>query len=150
MSFVELVAPRPEHIALIASRMREWDRIEARAMGHTPAQALRLGMAASVDCYTVMIDGEPEGMIGMVPRNILEGEGAPWLLGSEAIPNNPRALMVLSRRLIAIWRDSLPKLGNLVAAENVRAIRYLRRLGFRLGDERVSIGGVDFVRFDYV
>jgi ribosomal protein S18 acetylase RimI-like enzyme len=127
--------------------MRQWDQVEAKAMGHSPAAALMLGMAASVDCYTVMIDGKPEGMIGMVPKNILEGEGAPWMLGTDAIYANPRALLTLSRRVVRIWRDSLPNLRNVVAAENARAIRYLRRLGFAVGDERVSVGGVDFVTF---
>lgn len=144
---IELVPAQLEHVEPIATRMRDWDRVEAEAMGHTPGEALRLGIMASVDCYTVMIDGEPEGMIGLVPKSILDGEGSPWLLGTDVIGMNPRPLLVLSRKLIGVWRDSLRNLTNLVAAENARTIRYLRRLGFTVEEERQVIGGVDFVKF---
>ena len=147
MSFVELVPAKPEHIAPIASRMREWDRIETEAMGHSPALALRLGIAASVDCYTAIIDGEPEAMLGLVPVNVLDGEGSPWMLGTDAIYANPRATVELSRRLVRQWRDSLPNLRGLIASGNVRAIRYLRRLGFTVAEERLTVSGVDFVKF---
>jgi hypothetical protein len=100
-----------------------------RGIGAVSAQRLRLGLKASVDCYTALIDGEPEAMLGLVPKNILEGEGAPWMLGRKR-STTTRGAMVLSRRMIAIWRDSLPNARNLVAAGNDRAIRYLRRLGF--------------------
>jgi ribosomal protein S18 acetylase RimI-like enzyme len=144
---IELVPASEEHIAPIAENMREWDRAEVAAMGRTPRQALWLGLKASTDCYTALVDGRPQAMLGLVPKNVLEGEGCPWMLGTDAIYANPRGTLTLSRKVIGIWRDSLPRLQNLVAAGNDRAIRYLRRLGFTVGEERRVIGGLEFVAF---
>jgi ribosomal protein S18 acetylase RimI-like enzyme len=144
---IELVPSTLWHIPVIAGRMREWDRRETEAMGHSPEKALALGLKASIDCMTALINGVPAAMLGLVPRSIIGGEGAPWMLGTDAIYANPRPTMVLSRRMIERWRDSLPTLRNLVAAGNDKAIRYLRRLGFEVGEERTVIRGVEFVTF---
>jgi ribosomal protein S18 acetylase RimI-like enzyme len=144
---IELVPAREEHIAPIAAGMREWDRRETAAFGRTPERALQLGLKASVDCMTALDDGEPVAMLGLVPKNVLEGEGCPWMLGTDAIYANPRATLVLSRQMVERWADSTPRLVNLIAAGNDRAIRYLRRLGFTVGEERLDIGGTDFVMF---
>jgi hypothetical protein len=147
MSAVELVPAEEAHIAPIAENMRIMDRWEAAAFGHSPEQALWLGLKASVDCMTAMVDGEPVAMLGLVPKNIIEGEGQPWMLGTDAIYDNPRATLVLSRRMVERWRFTLPNLSNYVAAKNDRAIRFIRRLGFRIEGERRVIGGLEFVTF---
>ena len=145
---VELVPAEESHIAPIAERMREWDRIEAGANGHGPAEALWLGLKGSVDCFTALVDGEPEAMLGLMPKNVLEGEGFPWMLGTEAIYENPKATVKLSRKMVAQWSDSTPRLVGLVAHGNDRAIRYLRRLGFTVEEEVTVIRGVEFVKFE--
>jgi ribosomal protein S18 acetylase RimI-like enzyme len=144
---VELVPAKLSHIPSIASRMRDWDRKEAGAFGRDPDLALRMGFVASVDCKTAMVNGHPEAMLGLVPKNVIEGEGQPWMLGTEEVYRHPRAVLTLSRKMVDVWRDSLPTLRNLVGADNVRAIRYLRRLGFEIGKERQVIGGTEFVTF---
>lgn len=116
-------------------------------MGRTPIQALTLGLKASVDCFTAIVDDKPEAMLGLVPKNVLEGEGQPWMLGTDAIYASPRGTMALSRMMLERWRDSLPRLTNLIAKKNDRAIRYLRRLGFGIGKEVTVIGGLEFVSF---
>jgi ribosomal protein S18 acetylase RimI-like enzyme len=144
---IRLVPATIDHIDPIARNMRAWDVAEATAFGHSPHIALRMGLAGSFDCYTALIDDKPEAMLGLVPKNILEGEGSPWMLGTDKVYEHPRAVLVLSRKVVAIWSDSTPRLRNLVAAGNVRAIRYLRRLGFTIGKEPVVIGGTEFVTF---
>jgi hypothetical protein len=144
---IRLVPAEEAHIPPIAKDMREIDREEAAAFGKSPRQALFLGLKASVDCYTALVDGEPVAMLGLVPKSIIEGEGCPWMLGTDAIYENPRGTMVLSRKMIERWGDSSPRLINLIASKNVRAIRYLRRLGFEVGDDPQMIGGLEFVTF---
>jgi hypothetical protein len=148
-SFVQLVPAKPTHVGPIANRMRADDVREAAAFGRTPKSALRLGIRASVDCYTVMIDGKPEGIMGLFPANALEREGRPWMLGTEELYGHPRAWLKLMPLMVARWRDStsLRSLSNHVAKANDRAIRLLRRCGFEIGDEPTVIGGVEFVTF---
>lgn len=144
---IELVPAKPTHIGPIATRMRAADVEETAAMGRTPKQALRLGLRASIDCMTVLIDGRPEGMLGLYPKNALEGEGSPWMLGTDALYSRPRAWLTLFPRVLAIFSDSTPHLQNLIGAKNARAIQLLRRLGFEIGEEVTVIGGVEFVTF---
>jgi hypothetical protein len=81
---IELVPASLKHVGPIATRMRAADVEETGAMGRTPKQALRLGLRASVDCMTVLIDGRPEAMLGLTPKNLLEGEGMAWMLGNRS------------------------------------------------------------------
>src|SRR4051812_32340941 len=102
-SRIELVPARLVHVGPIATRMRESDRIEVEAFSHSPKEALRLGLRASVDAFTVMIDGKPEGMMGLRPTNILDREGCPWMLGTDELYRHPRAWLELMPKAVALW-----------------------------------------------
>jgi hypothetical protein len=144
---IELVPATPAHVGTIAARMREMDVIECQALGRNPKQALRLGLIGSVHVLTAKLNGRPEAMMGLTPVSAIEGTGAPWFLGTEAVYDHPRAMLALGPKVLAIWRDSSPSLSNVVAQENVRAIRMLRRWGFEIGSEVTMIGGVAFLTF---
>jgi hypothetical protein len=94
-----------------------------------------------------MVDGEPCAMMGVVPRNMLEGSGTPWMLGSEQIYDSARLLVRYGPGIIAEMRASFERLENMVHVENDRAIRFLRHFGWTISEQREAIGGIDFVRF---
>jgi hypothetical protein len=142
---ITLVPASPAHIGTIAARMRAADRIECVAMGLSPKGALRSGLRASSLCLTAKVDGRAEAMIGLVVANALCGEGVPWLLGTEAVYDHPRAMLRRGPRILAAMLDSTPRLSNLVAVQNIRAIRFLRRLGFAMGGEVIMHGGTGFI-----
>jgi hypothetical protein len=144
---IRVIPAKLLHVGPIATRMREADIAECRALGHSPKEALRGSLRGSVDALTAFVDGRPEAMMGLYPENILEGRGRPWMLGTEAIYQHPRALLALGPKIIGIWRDSTPVLVNLVWRENVRAIRMLQRWGFEIGTEVTQMGGLAFVEF---
>jgi hypothetical protein len=98
----------------------------------------------------VLVDDRPEAMLGLRPGNVLDREGAPWMLGTDAIYGHPRAWLELAPKVVAIFRDSSRNLSNLIGKSNVRAIRLLRRLGFTIGEEVTVIGGIEFVTFSMV
>lgn len=127
--------------------MRAADVIECSAMGHTPRQALRAGLLSSSLCLTATVDGRAEAMFGLVVTNALCGEGSPWMLGTEAIYRHPRAMLRWGPRILAAMFDSTPLLENLVAEDNDRAVRFLRRIGFTIGQETIMIAGTRFVAF---
>ena len=113
------------HIGPIATRMRAADRIE----------------------WTALVDGRAEAMFGLVVTSALGGEGRPWMLGSDAIYAHPRAMLRRGPRFLAAMFHAAPRLSNLVAADNVRAIRLLRRWGFTLDKETMMIGNIAFRLF---
>ena len=135
------------HIGPIATRMRVADRVECAALGHSPKQALRAGLASSSPAWTALVDGRAEAMFGLVVTSALGGEGRPWMLGSDAIYAHPRAMLRRGPRFLAAMFRSAPRLSNLVAADNVRAIRLLRRWGFTLDKETTMIGNIAFRLF---
>jgi hypothetical protein len=144
---IRIVAGSPAHVGRIATRMREADIVECRALGHSPKQALREGLIASSLCLTALLGGRPEAMFGLVVTSALAGEGTPWMLGTEAIYDHPRAMLRWGPRFLAAMLDSTPALSNLVAMGNLRAIGMLGRWGFDISREPVVIGDVAFLTF---
>lgn len=144
---IELIRAKPAHVGVIANRMRASDVEEAAAFGHSPKQALRLGLMASSEAWTARIDGRPEAMFGLVTVSALDGLARPWFLGTDAVFDHGREMLRTGRMITARWLDSNRRMENLVSATNDRAIRLLGRWGFVIGDETMTIGGVPFLKF---
>lgn len=128
--------------------MREADRIECRALGRTPKDALRNGLRCSLAPFTALDEnGRPGAMMGVVPISMIEGRGAVWMLGTEEIYRHGRDLLTYGPLILGIWLDTFRSLENIVAVENERAIRLLRKWGFEIGEISQTHGGVEFLPF---
>lgn len=127
--------------------MREMDRKECEAFGHSPKQALRRGLIESDWTYTALVDGRPEAMFGIVTESAIEGLGRPWMLGTDEVYRHGRDLLAIGPRVAARMLDSSRSLSNLVSAANSRAIRLLERWGFTVEEQQQVIGGVPFREF---
>lgn len=144
---IELVDARLTHVGSIASRMREADRIECRALGRSPKDGLRIGLRASLHPLTVLIEGRPEAMMGVVPQSMIAGAGTIWMLGTDAIYSQGRALLRLGPLVLGWMMQDFREVSNIVSTENARAIRFMVRMGFEVGGEVATHGGVDFIPF---
>lgn len=130
---ITIVPAGMDHIASIAARMREADRVEVWAASRsTPHQALMTSIQNSAWAMTALIDGEPEAMWGVATLNILTSTGAPWLLGTDAVEKNFRQFL----RQSVQWKEKLSAeyqvLMNFVHEDNEVSKRWLRWLGFTL------------------
>lgn len=142
---MNLVPAEQAHIPLIA--MRDADKRECEAFGHTPAAALENALRSSLWALTAMFDGEPHAMLGVTPLSMVEGIGVPWMLGSDRIYDSGRELVRVVPPVVAEMHESFGRLENYVSADNGRAIAFLRHFDFELsGDVRI-VGGVPFLRF---
>lgn len=144
---LEIVPARVTHVGPIATRMREIDRIECEAMGHSPKQALRSGFLNSDKVWTAVVDGRPEAMFGVVTVSAIDRTGTPWMLGTDAVYRHGRDLIRLGPYFVAQAVDSSRRLSNLISARNDKAIRLLRAWGFTVERDEVLVGGVPFLRF---
>lgn len=131
---IEFVPASPAHVGTVAARMRDIDRRECAVMGHTPKQALRLSMRYSAFAWTAKVDGRAEAMFGVSTVSLLDREGSPWLLLTDEGAQHARALLVEGRRYSDLMNQHYAILRNHVHAENSTAIRWLRRLGYHIGD----------------
>lgn len=143
---IEFVPASVRHIGPIARNMREMDRIECKALGHSPKEALRGCLKRSLWTLTAMKDDVPHAMLGVAPVSAVEGIGIPFFLGTDTVYRHGRDLLSRGPAVIEHMRQSFPILENIVAVENGRAIRLLERWGFDFGDT-LEVGGVTFVRF---
>lgn len=135
---IEIVPASPSHVGPIASRLREIDRLEC--LGHSPKQALRIGVMASAIAWTAKIDGRPEAMFGVTTISLMEGRGRVWLLMTEDAAKQHRALVRLGRLYTEALHRHYTILENVVHARNDKAIRWLARLGFAIGPVDVIQG----------
>jgi hypothetical protein len=122
------------------------DRVEVAAFGHTPKQALRLGLSGG-DAWTALVDGRPEAMFGVVVHSALSGECTPWMLGTDEIYRHGRELVRHGPDWVERLFDSMPRAANIVSAGNTRAIRLLNRWGFVVEQAEILVGGVAFRSF---
>ena len=139
-------ATRERDVRHIARDMREQDRIECAAFGHTPAHALRIGLAASTWAETVVIDGKPAGIFGVVTSDVLSGKGLPWFLGTDATMKARRAWAAHAPDIVSRMMSNHNILYGHVAQGNLASRVWLRRLGFREGDQ-VRVGDADMIHF---
>lgn len=147
-SRVTLVPANSKHIGRIARLMREIDREECEAFGRSPKQALRFSLLSSSKAWTALVDGKPEAMFGVVVESALTGDACPWFLGTDEVYRHGRELLMWGPGLVERLCDSRRRLSNLVSVRNGKAIRLLGRWGFKVSDEVVTVGGVDFHRFE--
>lgn len=144
---MRLVEASPSHIPFLAEHMRSADVMECTAIGRSPQEALSTALRSSLWALTAIVDDEPHAMLGVTSRNMIEGVGVPWMLGTERVYDHGRDLLRYSPQILAEMHASFPVLENLVSADNVRALRYIRRVGFEFRLEPHIIGGIAFVHF---
>lgn len=137
---IEIVPASPSHIGPIATRLRSIDRMECLVAGHSPKQALRVGITASAVAWTAKIDGRPEAMFGVTTVSLMEGRGRAWLLMTDEAARQHRALVRFGRLYTEALQRHYTVLENHVHAHNDKAIRWLARLGFVIGPVDVING----------
>jgi len=140
---MEFLPATEAHARDMAPRLRAADVRELDALGIDATWALASGVAASREPVTAMVEGRPAVMFGIAEGSILTGMGRPWLLGTDAVVGRDVAMARESRRWLERMAVGFRLLSNVVDARNVRAIRWLRWLGFEL-HEPVPLGPFGF------
>ncbi len=124
----------PIHIRHIARNMRAADIDEVRALGREPFEAMALSLRASVRAWTVIADGKPVAMFGVGDVNILARVGSPWMLGTNDLPRHATTFLRGCEHWVGQLSDGYTLLRNCVDDRNTLSIRWLRWLGFKVGD----------------
>lgn len=131
---VEVRLPQFGDVPIIADRLRLADVEECHAAGVWDIRgAIHEGIVHSTLCYVVTVDGRPEAIFGVRPWS---DWGVPWMLGTDVVPQQRRALIALAPRYIDLMLRAYPRLMNHVHARNTKAVRWLRRAGFTLHEAR--------------
>lgn len=134
-----IVHAEPEHIRALADRLRDADLAEIQSAGLGPMKALWRAYRASIYSKVLFVDGEIAAAWGLGGEP-LGRSGQPWLLTSEAVERVPFFFVREGRVEVEQMLRINPVLWGFVDDNYARAIRFLRLLGFGIGDNIVSLG----------
>ncbi len=132
MADVRLRPVTASDIEHLAANMRPADLAEALAYGPGigPLNGLQMSVQASLVSRAVDIDGALAAVFGLVPRSLVGGTGAPWLMGTPVLDRHSRVLVRATAGYIRSMLALTPHLSNYVHARNARSVRWLKRVGF--------------------
>lgn len=132
MAVYEVRPATDELLAEVASRPRSADVEELWAAGRlTPLEAVQMGQRFG-EAYIGMVDGEPVCAFGVTPISALSGLGAPWMVGSTALDAHFRGFLRGCGPVVRAMLSQWPRLVNYVDARNLRAVKWLKWLGFSI------------------
>lgn len=119
-----------EDVHWLQGRLRDADMAELMAQSADPTAALVHGFFRShPKCQTVVVDGEPAAMFGVVPG--LDPEvGAIWLLGSSKLLKSQLWFLRNCKRELNKIISGYELVHNVVHEDNEVHIRWLRWMGF--------------------
>lgn len=150
MAEITIRDARAEDADTLLREMRACDRRECEAMaGEMSEFVLRYTLGASLAAWAAEQDGRLVAVFGVTPISLVNGIGAPWMLGTDRLDRLPRAVMSRARGYIARMLAICPHLINHVDARNTRSLRLLRWLGFEIFPaEPFGVAGLPFHRFE--
>jgi hypothetical protein len=131
---VDVRPARLDDAAELAANLRDQDRDELDACGHTDHErVIRLSINRSLQAWTARIDGELACIFGVAPlASVLDPRGVPWMLGPPLVPRHRRILARAAPGYIAQMLEAYPHLVNQVHAKNTVAVHWLAKMGFVL------------------
>jgi hypothetical protein len=138
---------QPGDAEAILADLRPADAAEMRALGSEPEPALRESLRISSWSATGLVDDAPVCLFGVAPTVALQGIGAPWMFATEGLARVRRPFIEACRPVVDVMLQDYPRLQNLVHAQNLGALRWLRWLGFEISKGTLTHNGHAFHLF---
>lgn len=132
-----LAGPTPASVAHVAANLRAADQEEVHAsLGSRDFDfALRLSVSCADDTIVVHApDGEPIAVFGVSTVSLISNIGAPWMLATDRAQVHRSALVRSGRAYTVAMLEQYQRLENWVDARNTRAVAWLQRCGYALGE----------------
>ena len=117
----------------IGANLRAEDRCEVAALGADPEKAVLQSLRDSDMAWTALVNGAPAMMFG-VGGNLFSERGFVWALGTDECTKHPREMLIFGRRKVKEMLNVYPVLENYCDARYDKALRWLKRIGFRVSD----------------
>lgn len=145
----EVVRYDESHGEELLTNLREIDRRELYMLSRLePMAALSLTLALSVASWTGFMDGKIVCVFGISRKAPLSEIGVPWLVGTDLIAENYRPFARISREYYARFAKAFPQMENFVLADNAVTVRWLKWLGFDMGEPApLGFSRAPFIRF---
>ena len=139
-----------EHVKQMLPHVRQADIDEVFAASGKPVEdVLPTGVRCSTHAWTGTIDGAPACIFGVVPASVMSGIGVPWMLGTDLVEEHATAFLKRNKRYVKQMLEAYKYLVNYVDDRNVKAIAWLKWLGFTVQEPQpFGVLGLPFRRFE--
>jgi hypothetical protein len=125
------------HAKDLGPRLRQADRDEVEAGSGMPAEdVLVLAVAHAKKAHAWILDGELVAISGISGSLVDQAVGVIWMLASDGVDRVPKLLLKGQRQYVRDLLQGHDMLLNFVDNRNIKAQRWLRWLGFQVGDPR--------------
>lgn len=145
----KLIPLQREHLPHLIANLREWDRKELQSFRDISIEDALTELLDEHSQVWVSPKGNPCVVCGLVAHKTEAGVGVPYLLATEEFYEYTRLFARESKLWVQDAQQQYPLLYNLVAADNTKAVRWLKWLGFFFGDPIHNLGrnGLTFYPF---
>lgn len=124
---------QPCHIRALSRSMRAEDRAEIEILGAMPRRELWRSFRTSLVARAALVDGEIAAAWG-VCGPLFAPVGVAWLLTAPPVERVPLACVRVGRQETREMLAFFPTIANRVHAPYERAVRFMRLLGFDVGE----------------
>jgi len=128
----------------IINNLREIDRIGVHAWGVDPIIAMRANIRESYDSTVGLLDGEIACAWGITGSTLMGSHGLVWMLTTDKADKAAFRFARYSQRMIDSLFTVYPTLYGFVDTENTRSQKWLKWLGFKLGEPVMFSGRVAY------
>lgn len=145
---VKVTPAYPYHILLLLENIRPEDVKEMEALGLGVQEAVTKSLNNSVTAWTGWVDDQVVCMFGVgIGQDY--NTGLPWMFGSTLVDRYEKIFLRRCKPYVDKMLIFFPMLVNFVDCRNVRAVKWLKWLGFTFDPECLPIGknGEYFYRF---
>lgn len=152
MKQIKIVPPARDHLVRIADHMNPLDVQEVWASGGcTPLEALESSVDVSYSSRVALVDGVPQVAFGIATGNTGE-VGVPWLLSTPEIKQWSTRFLLMSAKVVDMWKRDHKILTNMTDARHEEAHKWLKWLGFEFVEviEQYGHEKRPFWRFQHV
>lgn len=131
----------------VGRNLRPADWTEAFLLsGHDPREAVKDSFQNSTAAFVACLDERPIALFGVSDYD--ESRATPWLVATPEADRYGRDFVAFGRLFVQAWLDVWPCLFNYVHVDNLKSIRWLKRLGFTIhAPEPVGALGAEFHLF---
>lgn len=135
MTRITVTAADFSHIDRMRGRFRQADVEELREVYHfSPEEACERGIELASHAWTVLADGEPVCMTGILPMSALTGVGVLWIVGTEWIDSHGFAFARASRQHVDRMLEDYEVVLSRVSVKRDRVLEWAKWLGFAVCD----------------
>jgi len=129
-----LVLATKRHARELGRIMRAKDREEGRAAGNfTPEASVRMSINNSCEAYAAYVGDYLLCVFGVGPMHGTPEITVAWIMTSVHVDRYPLTFYRCSKIVIEYLRGKYPIMVNMIHGQYTEALRWLERLGFKLG-----------------